>query len=135
VHEPTDHFIAGKSNDSIWGSSQQVGCTASVKARKTLLLVHLLYTVSDTTIPCSTMMITALFLQFGSYNLPMQVNISSVFKIGEKNRVPSAYCISRKLQQSQPAGREPAVNQANLTKAPFHGAKARWKGPGPVLTG
>jgi len=99
VHEPTDHFIAGKSNDSIWGSSQQVGCTASVKARKTLLLVHLLYTVSDTTIPCSTMMITALFLQFGSYNLPMQVSISSVFKTGEKNRVPSAYCIPRKLQQ------------------------------------
>jgi len=22
VHEPIDHFIAGKSNDSIWGSSQ-----------------------------------------------------------------------------------------------------------------
>jgi hypothetical protein len=90
VHEPIDHFIAGKSNDSIWGSSQQVGCTASVKARKTLLLVHLLYTVSDTTIPCSTMTITALFLQFGSYNLPMQVNISSVFKTGEKQ---SAKCL------------------------------------------
>jgi hypothetical protein len=70
VHEAIYHLIAGKSNDSIWGGSQQVGSTASVETRKTFLPVNLLDTVSYTTIPNSTAMIMALFLQFGSYNLP-----------------------------------------------------------------
>jgi len=70
VHESIDHLKAGKSNDSIWGGSQQVGSTASVKARKTFLPVNLLDTVSYTTIPHRTIMITALLLQLASYNLP-----------------------------------------------------------------
>jgi hypothetical protein len=54
VHESIDHLITGESNDRIWRCSQQICSTTSVEASNSLLLEHLLYAISYTSVP-STM--------------------------------------------------------------------------------